>query len=166
MTHYSAKVHGLRSAKNNTLTLSPEGVGRAKELRDSGYAIPHIVKVLSREGYTCQSQGRKEPQPITKWVLGKLFQGEKAKLLEVVLPREATAKTSWEVFAEERLEKVEGNPKANLWAKEIYRAYADHCRLHGEQPCSKLVVGLWLKTRFPRRFIGGNAQYRDIGWKA
>ena len=151
ITHFSAKQHGQRAGIKGTFNLSPEAIDVAKQLHDSGYPVMHIVKILKQQGFTMVN-GRNQVRPITKWVLARMFDGNGVQtLLEVALPKVGDEKTSFEQFAELCLVKT-GNEKDTLRVSEIYRLYNAYCQQEEVLPCSRVVIGKWLKLNAVRRY--------------
>ena len=151
ITVMSSRKHGRRSAENNTFTLSAEAVELAKQLKDSGYTNRHIIKVLRQEGHT-MSNNRGIVRPVTRWVVRKIFDGNRVEnLLEVALPTEENDGTSWDEWSAKHI-KITGKATDKIMVKTIYDDYKTHCKRQDAIPCSIVVVGRWLKRHASRRY--------------
>jgi predicted site-specific integrase-resolvase len=169
ITHFTAKVNGNKAKKTCTLNLSPEGLERARELKEQGYSVAQSVKILNSEGYLCQSEGKRKPKPITEWVLARVYASEGVKLLDkaapVELPEEETA-TSFQRFSDEYLTYEVGNFELKLKASELYRRYMVWCEQRGETPMTVYAVGLAVKGKVHKTTSQGTSIYRGVAFKA
>ena len=164
ITHFSAKQHGLRSAMNNTFTLAPEAVSLAKELKDSGYSILHITRVLKKEGFP-MSNNRGIVRPVTSWVVNKLFENGSVELLEVALPKEENEVdgTSWDLWVKKHI-RITGKETDKLTMREVYeQSYKPYCNRQDTIPVSVVMVGKWLKRHCLRRYRSmGRAKFSGL----
>ena len=164
ITHFSAKQHGLRSAMNNTFTLAPEAIELAKELKDSGYSILHITRVLKKEGFP-MSNNRGIVRPVTSWVVNKLFENGSVELLEVALPKEENEVdgTSWDLWVKKHI-RITGKETDKLTMREVYeQSYKPYCNRQDTIPVSVVMVGKWLKRHCLRRYRSmGRAKFSGL----
>ena len=151
ITHFSARKHGLRAAVNATFSLSPEGIETAKSLKDSGYPIVSIVRILKQQGFVMTNK-RGTVKPPSRSVVYKMFatQGE---LLEKALPKEENeGQTNWHDFTQEHIQ-ITNNPEDKIPVSKIYDAYHAYCRKESDiAPVGRSTVGGWLKQNTMRRF--------------
>lgn len=167
MTHFSAVTNGRKSAKNNTMTLTPEAIEKAKELKDSGYPLQKITEILRHCGFT-QTNGRGEVRAITVWTVGKLFDNGQGELLEVALPKneDEEAGTSFHKWVAMTLE-VTGNENDKVTVSDLTAKYEEYCKLADEVPVSKVTIGKVLKAKAIRRFrSSGDCKYSGLKMKA
>ena len=159
ITHFSAKKHGLRASISNTCTLPTEAIELSKELKDKGYPILQIAKVLKNEGYTMVN-GRGKIKPISVWALYKLFGNGQGKMLELALPKEDNEGTSFDVFAKEHLTTTNVIEDRTFLSK-IKEAYHKYCKEHDLIKVSHIVIGKWLRLNTIKKavFRGGRVYY-------
>jgi len=162
LTHFSAKKHGRRAAKANSLNLTPEGLERLGELRRAGYNIRTCTGQLKREGFFA-TNGRGEAHPVTCWVVAKVLSLEAGKVVEAYAGEGVEEeKTSIEEWGSVHLEPSD-NPADKLSSKAIRKAYASYCASRGETPVSVVTIGLYLKQRgFKKYEVAGRAWFRGV----
>lgn len=156
LTHYTAKVHGARSAKTLARHVTPECVRRMIELRQRNTPIGVICKILDSEGFRAGSAGQDPSEytgKVNYCVVRRLLDsnGTEETLMKVI-GIESKGEAIDRFLAEKVV--VTGNPEDTVRNGDFHKAYSEWAEGQGVQAERMATVGLKLRQRGLKGGIG------------